>query len=48
LARKEALREEKRDLSQRHVTLAQEFEHRVFNDLTAKTTQTTATQLTRV
>lgn len=36
MARQEALREEKRDASQRRVTLAQEFEHRVFNGLTAK------------
>ncbi len=33
LAREEALREEKRDLSQRQVILAQEFEHRVANGL---------------
>ena len=31
-AREEALGEEKRDLSQRHVTLTQEFDHRVFNN----------------
>jgi hypothetical protein len=36
LARQEALREEKRDLLQRRLTLAQEFEYRVFNGLTAK------------
>jgi hypothetical protein len=32
-AREEALREEKRDLSQRQVILAQEFEHRLINGL---------------
>ena len=36
MARQEALREEKRDLLQRRLTLAQEFEYRVFNGLTAK------------
>jgi len=33
LAREQALRDEKRDLSQRQVMLAQEFEHRVTNGL---------------
>jgi two-component sensor histidine kinase len=33
IAREEMLREEKRYLSQRHVVLTQEFEHRVFNGL---------------
>jgi two-component system, sensor histidine kinase PdtaS len=33
LAREQALRDEKRDLSQRHMMLAQEFEHRVTNGL---------------
>jgi two-component sensor histidine kinase len=33
LIREEALRKEKRDISQRHVMLAQEFEHRITNGL---------------
>jgi two-component sensor histidine kinase len=33
LAREQALRDEKRDLSERQAMLAQEFEHRVANDL---------------
>src|SRR5579859_2479513 len=33
LAREDALRKEKDDLSQRHVMLAQEFEHRITNGL---------------
>src|SRR5579863_2501865 len=32
-AREQALRDEKRDFSQRHIMLAQEFEHRITNGL---------------